>query len=82
MNELNAAIQKSQRRLVVITDPHIKQDATNYPVYENGVAAQEASLGGNNVTSIWVREPDGETTFVGDCWPGKSVWIDYVNTNG
>jgi mannosyl-oligosaccharide alpha-1,3-glucosidase len=29
-----------------------------------------------------VREPDGVTTFVGDCWPGKSVWLDVLNTNG
>ena len=34
------------------------------------------------MTNIWIREPDGVNDFVGDCWPGKSVWVDYVNKNG
>jgi len=32
------------------------------------------------LTSIFVRTPN-QGTFVGDCWPGKSVWIDFLNEN-
>ena len=37
--KLNQVIQKAQRRLVIITDPHISQ-TTGYAVYDNGQALE------------------------------------------
>jgi len=42
VNELDQKIQQAKRRLVLITDPHIKVD-TEYPVYANGLALEAAN---------------------------------------
>lgn len=55
------------RKLVVITDPHIKR-AEGYKVFE------EARDGGH-----FVKAADGQTDFAGKCWPGDSSWIDFAN---
>jgi len=65
---------------VIITDPHVS-NTSGYLVYENGLTLQANSGPAPNITSIYVRKPDGVSTFVGNCWPGPSVWIDYLNTN-
>ena len=31
--------------------------------------------------SIFVKDVDGKTDFEGTCWPGNSVWIDFLNHN-
>jgi alpha 1,3-glucosidase len=66
--------------MVLIEDPHISYNDT-YPIYENGLALQEATAAAPNLTNIYVRQPNGVDDFVGNCWPGPSVWIDYINTN-
>eukprot|EP00759_Apiculatamorpha_spiralis_P036488 PhF_6_TR36566/c0_g1_i2/m.54003/K12317/GANC; neutral alpha-glucosidase C len=55
------------RRLVTITDPHIKVDR-GYHVYHDGYA-----LG------AFVKREYGNTDFEGHCWPGNSVWVDFTN---
>ena len=32
------------------------------------------------MTNIFIRNPDF-TNFYGDCWPGNSTWIDFLNEN-
>jgi len=34
-----------------------------------------------NVQSIFVKDSTGTTDFEGTCWPGNSVWIDFLNAN-
>ena len=61
--------QSGNRKLVTITDPHIKTDQS-YHVY------QEAHQKRFFVrTSIDERSDD----FKGHCWPGQSSWIDFAN---
>ena len=78
---------------MVITDPHIRVHP-EYAVYHNGTHYEEDSYGdpwtvgsvarikratsGEDLTSIFVKTPTGNT-FEGDCWPGKSVWFDFMN---
>jgi len=72
VTRLNQAIQKAKRRLVVITDPHIaKQD--DYPVYAGGSALEGEG------EAIFVKDTSGSADYVGQCWPGKSVWVDYLS---
>jgi alpha 1,3-glucosidase len=52
--------------MVTIVDPHIKED-NDYYVYK------QAKDQGLAVTS------NSKDTFVGHCWPGSSIWIDYTN---
>ncbi|KAE9553720.1 hypothetical protein FO519_003075 [Halicephalobus sp. NKZ332] len=54
------------RKLVAISDPHIKKD-DNYPVYK------EAKDQG-----FFVKNSDG-SDFEGHCWPGASSYLDYLN---
>lgn len=54
------------RKLVTIVDPHIKKD-DGYNVYTDLVKRNLA-----------VKNVDG-ATFEGDCWPGRSVWPDFLN---
>ena len=90
---LNIAIELDQRRLVVITDPHIRMHE-DYPVYYNGshyeresygdpwIVAEEARLASRtnqqDLTSIFVKSTSGQQ-FEGHCWPGQSVWFDFFN---
>ena len=36
-----------------------------------------------NFANIFIRESatSGAKPFYGDCWPGNSTWIDFLNTN-
>ena len=34
-----------------------------------------------NYKNMFVRFPNATTVFEGKCWPGESVWIDYLNEN-
>ncbi|CAF3409540.1 unnamed protein product [Rotaria socialis] len=54
------------RRMVTITDPHIKKD-DGYHVYA------EAKSNG-----YFVKTKDG-SDYEGWCWPGTSMWLDYFN---
>lgn len=65
--ELQDQLWKSQRRLVTISDPHIKVD-DEYSVYS------EAHKSG-----YFVKSSDSQGDFTGHCWPGKSSWVDFLN---
>ncbi|XP_066150382.1 neutral alpha-glucosidase C-like [Euwallacea fornicatus] len=54
------------RKMVVISDPHIKVDE-DYEIFKN---CKE-----NN---YFVNNKDG-SNFVGTCWPGDSSWVDFLN---
>lgn len=41
---------------------------------------QDADQPDGNMTNIYVRTPSF-TNFYGDCWPGNSTWIDFLNEN-
>jgi alpha-glucosidase (family GH31 glycosyl hydrolase) len=64
----------------MINDPHI-QASDNYFVYYNGMVMQNATQPQGNFTNIFIRDPSATEPFYGKCWPGVSVWMDYLNTN-
>ena len=76
---MNREIEAENRFITVIVDPHIKSD-TKYPVYADGLDLEKKSTA-DNLINIFVKNPLGKGNFVGDCWPGASVWIDYLNEN-
>ena len=59
--------EKGGRKLVTITDPHIKVDP-HYHVYQQGHAK-----------GYFVKNTGRGDEFHGHCWPGESVWIDFMN---
>ncbi|CAG9766974.1 unnamed protein product [Ceutorhynchus assimilis] len=64
---LNWVDAQGHRKLVPISDPHIKIDPA-YKVYN------DLLHGG-----WFVNNSDGLSPFVGECWPGNSSWVDYLN---
>ncbi|XP_018562576.1 neutral alpha-glucosidase C isoform X2 [Anoplophora glabripennis] len=62
--EMQKNISYSGKKLVTILDPHIKVDE-DYPVY---VGAKD----------YFVKWANG-TNFQGDCWPGLSSYLDFLN---
>jgi alpha 1,3-glucosidase len=78
---MNKEIEEEGRRITVIVDPHIKV-ADDYFVYAEGEQMQYANVDTNNVTNIFIREgSESAKPFFGDCWPGNSTWIDFLNEN-
>eukprot|EP00347_Sterkiella_histriomuscorum_P017483 403349187 len=71
-------IRKSGRKLVVITDPHIKA-SVDYFVYDKGMDLQDTidPLSGD-YRNIFIQQKSG-IPFEGFCWPGESNWIDFFN---
>ena len=59
-------LKQQGRQLVTIIDPHIKVDE-RYKVYRE-LANKD----------LLVKDAHGGV-FDGHCWPGKSVWVDFVN---
>ncbi|KAL9099391.1 MAG: hypothetical protein Q9163_005102 [Psora crenata] len=59
-------LDASQRKLVAIIDPHIKNEA-NYPVVD---ALKQQDLA--------VKNKDN-AIYEGWCWPGSSYWVDCFN---
>jgi len=64
----------------MINDPHIKV-SDDYFVYADGMKIQNGPQVPGNFKNIFIRNPDATTVFEAKCWPGVSVWIDYLNTN-
>lgn len=64
---IQTQLDKHERKLVIIVDPHIK-NIDNYPVVD-----ELKSKG------LAVKGKDGTTVFEGWCWPGSSHWIDGFN---
>ncbi len=78
---MNSEIEEQGRRIVVIVDPHIKV-SDDYFVYSEGIEMQNQEQPAGNFSNIFIREnADSPQPFEGDCWPGNSVWIDFLNTN-
>jgi len=59
-------IASKGRKMVTITDPHIKRH-NGYHVHD------EATRSG-----YYVKTPSG-SDYEGSCWPGQSSWLDYTN---
>lgn len=59
---------KEGRKLVTIIDPHVKKD-DDYFVYQ--VALEK---------NFYVKKHNKEP-YVGQCWPGESIWLDYFNSD-
>ena len=76
---MNSEVEAEGRFMTTILDPHIKV-SDDYFVYSDGQTLQDASTE-TSVNSIFVKDTSGESDFEGDCWPGNSVWIDFLNEN-
>lgn len=78
IHELIELVEKEEKRLTVITDPHIKID-NDFFVYKEG---KEVIVGVDkedfDMKGIFVRSSE-LLEFEGDCWPGNSVWVDFLN---
>ncbi|XP_070835122.1 neutral alpha-glucosidase C [Chaetodon trifascialis] len=61
---LQRYLEKKKRKLVVISDPHMKVDP-DWPLY------REARDGGH-----FVKNREGQI-YHGSCWPGKSSYLDF-----
>lgn len=60
-------LKNKGRKLVTITDPHIKRK-DGYFVHED-----------SSKKNYYIKNSDGKTDFEGNCWPGKSSWLDFTN---
>ncbi|XP_059209998.1 neutral alpha-glucosidase C [Centropristis striata] len=65
---LQRHIEKKKRKLVVISDPHIKVDP-DWPLY------CEVRDGGH-----FVKNREGQM-YKGSCWPGESLYLDFSSPN-
>ncbi|KJH43978.1 glycosyl hydrolase, family 31 [Dictyocaulus viviparus] len=65
-DEMIEDLNSKGRKLVTIIDPHIKKDS-KYSIY--ATAKKE---------DIFVKNKDG-TVYEGNCWPGDSSYIDFIN---
>ena len=71
-------LNEKGRKMVLIVDPHIKVDQ-GYSVYKEARDAEMRSSDGKIVKSgLFVKNRDGNN-FEGNCWPGRSSWIDYLH---
>ncbi|OCT68743.1 neutral alpha-glucosidase C [Xenopus laevis] len=59
-------LKQKKRKLVVISDPHIKVDP-DYSLYSQAKAR-----------GYFVKDRDGQD-FEGNCWPGTSCYLDFTN---
>ena len=77
---MNNEIEAQGRRITLIFDPHIKV-ADDYFVHKEGIELQYLETE-TNISNIFVRSNRGSPDpFYGDCWPGNSTWIDFLNEN-
>lgn len=77
IEQMNQEIEDAGRRITVICDCHIMVNP-EYRVYSEGIEAQSQSPGKGN---IFIKNNEKSDDFTGQCWPGKSVWIDFLNEN-
>ncbi|KAH7135003.1 glycosyl hydrolases family 31-domain-containing protein [Dendryphion nanum] len=64
--KMHKQLDKSERKLVAIIDPHIK-NTDNYPVIDE-----------LKKKDLAVKDKNGNQ-FDGWCWPGSSMWVDCFN---
>ncbi len=74
MELLSNYAEKTKRKWVVITDPHIKTER-QYKIFKNGLEYDDGE-------PIFVRDHDKRMIYEAPCWPGDSVWIDFLNPKG
>ncbi|KAI6190429.1 Glycosyl hydrolase, family 31 [Aphelenchoides bicaudatus] len=65
--EMAKKLEAQGRHIVTIVDPHVKKEES-YDLYR---LAKERGY--------FVKNADGESEFVGDCWPGQSSYLDVLN---
>jgi len=71
---INNVLDYSQRRIVVITDPHVRKHG-DYRLYKEGKEIES-----QRNESIFVRQQRGSARhYEGISWPGVSVWIDFLS---
>jgi alpha 1,3-glucosidase len=63
---MQQALANDKRQLVTIADPHIKVD-DQYHVYTEAIEKD-----------LYIKTHDNKP-FVGKCWPGDSIWLDFLN---
>lgn len=66
-NQLANNLSSKGRRLIAIIDPHIKKEE-GYDIYDEG-----------NAMDLWVKDATGRNSYEGWCWPGASMWPDYLS---
>lgn len=66
-NEMVDRLDAKSRKLVTVVDPHVKR-ASGWDLYEEGLSAD-----------VYVKKADGSTVYEGWCWPGSSVWPDFID---
>lgn len=66
-NELFVKLQKQNRILVRLNDPHLPEDDT-HEKYKYAMSH-----------GYFVNKSDGVTPFNAVCWPGSSFWPDFLN---
>lgn len=64
--KLLAELDKNKRQLVVLNDPHLRAE-DSYKVYSEAKSKK-----------LLIKNSDGNGEFVGNCWPGRSVWPDFM----
>jgi len=63
---MQEVLVQNGRQLVTIADPHIKVDE-DYHVYSDAIKQE-----------LYVKDKDNKP-FVGKCWPGESIYLDFLN---
>jgi len=64
--KLQNDLAKDGRVLLTINDPHISVDS-DYFIFKEA-----------QTKKLYVQKPDSEP-FVGECFPGNCIWLDYLN---
>ena len=83
LRNLHNEIFESGRRLTLIFDPHIKV-TEKYKVYTDGWTLHHGweYKDDQDVNNIFVRKNNKfNDAYEAPCWPGNSVWIDFLNEN-
>ncbi|CDW88377.1 neutral alpha-glucosidase ab [Stylonychia lemnae] len=77
-DEMKQIVSQKGRKIVVITDPHIKKD-DEYWIYKQGydidILEQDE---GFPLKNIFIKDSTFNP-YHGYCWPGDSSWIDFFN---
>lgn len=74
-------IEQQKKRVTIITDPHIKVDE-DYFIYKHGTEVRVATdEDGKPIRGAFIRDKNGVESFLGQCWPNTSVWVDFLNEN-